>query len=71
MRPKVMAYSEKFTEGGVIWFARLALHILKILGEPEAQDLQHSIQFIIRISYRHKRIRLIKVIPILQVRGRL
>ena len=42
-----MTYPKELAETGVVGFARSALGIFEIFGEPETQDLQHAIDGVV------------------------
>jgi len=64
-------YPEEFPQGRVVWFARLPLHILQILCKPESQHLQRAIELIAGVANGYERVRLIEVVPVLEVGRRL
>jgi hypothetical protein len=61
------SYPEKFPQSRVIGLARLALNILQILGVPEPQDLQHPTELIVRVPNCNESVRLIEIVPVLEV----
>ncbi len=40
-------YAEKFAKNRVVWFAGPALDIFEILGQPEANNLEHAVQWLV------------------------
>lgn len=62
-------YPEKFTQAGVIGLARLALGIFQVLCEPEAQDLEHAVDGIVRGADGYKCIGGVEIVPVLEVGG--
>lgn len=61
------SYPEEFPQRRIVGLARLALDILQILREPEAQHLKHAVKLIVRVANGDKCIGLIQVIPVLEV----
>lgn len=66
-----VTYSEEFSQAGIIWFARFALGIFQVFGQPEADDFQHAVEGFLRGSNSYKGIGGIEVGPVLEIRGRL
>lgn len=62
---QIHTYSEKLSERRVVWLARLSLDIFQILRKPESADLQHAIQWILRVPYCTESVWNIKIRPVL------
>lgn len=63
----VAGYPEEFAEGRVIWLAGLALDVFEVLGEPEAQDLEHAIEGLVRVADGGEGFGAVEVRPVLEV----
>lgn len=64
---RVAGYPEEFAEGRVIWLARLALDVFEVLGEPEAQDLEHAVQRLVGVADGGEGFGAVEVRPVLEV----
>lgn len=62
-------YSEEFAETGVVGFAGLALCVFDILGEPETNDFEHSVERFVGGANCDKGIRGVEVGPVFEVGG--
>lgn len=62
-------YPEKFAQARVVGLARLALGIFQVLCEPEAQDLEHAVDGIVRGADGYKCIGGIEIVPVFEIGG--
>lgn len=60
-------YAEEFSEGGIVRFAGLALDVFQVLGEPEAQDLEHATEVVVCIANGDEGTGLVEIVPVLEV----
>jgi hypothetical protein len=64
------SYPKELAQCGIVWFARLALDVFKILREPESQNFEHAVKRVVRVPYRYKCLWSIEIVPVLEIRGR-
>lgn len=67
----VPTYPEELAQARVVRFAWLPLCVLEVLGKPEAQNLQHAVDWVVRGSNRDKGIGRVEVVPVFEVWCRL
>jgi hypothetical protein len=61
------SYPEEFPQRRIVGLARLPLDILQIFRKPKPQHLEHAIKFIVRIANGNECVRLVEVVPVLEV----
>ena len=61
-------YSEELSKAGIIGLARLSLGIFQVLGKPEAQDFQHTIQWLVGRANGNEGSRAVEIVPVLEIR---
>lgn len=62
------AHPEELSQARVVWFARLALGVFQVLGEPEAANLQHAVEGLIGGSDGDESVGRVEIIPVFEVR---
>lgn len=65
----VHTHSKELAETRVVGLARLALCIFEILGQPEADHLEHAVKGLIGSADGDKGIGGVEIGPVFQVRG--
>lgn len=64
----MVTYSKEFTQARVVGLAGLALGILEVLGQPEADDLEHAVEGFVGGADGDKGIGGVEVGPVFEVR---
>jgi len=58
---------EKFPQRGIVRLAWFPLNIFQVFGKPKSEYLQHSIEGIVRVANGYEGMRLVEVIPVLEI----
>lgn len=62
-------HSKELAQARVVGLAGLALGVLEVLGQPEADDLEHAVEGFVRGADGDEGIGGVEVGPVFQVRG--
>lgn len=59
--------SEMFTEDGIVRLADFAVNKLELLCKGKAQDLEHSIEGILKLANGREDVSAVEIIPVLEI----